>query len=119
MIPVAFFLQFFRDDIKYLLSMHNLWKKRKPPTPIDFEKLVDKNKSSEAGIRDQRVWGMKECADVFEKSVTQLKGELQKQGEGGMLVWDKVGGPLSTVKCRYNAVFGVQEIDRVIAVTAL
>ena len=24
-----------------------------------------------------------------------------------------------TVKCRYNAVFGVQEIDRVIAVTAL
>ena len=26
---------------------------------------------------------------------------------------------VSTVKCRYNAVFGVQEIDRVIAVTAL
>ena len=26
---------------------------------------------------------------------------------------------ISTVKCRYNAVFGVQEIDRVIAVTAL
>ena len=25
----------------------------------------------------------------------------------------------TTVKCRYNAVFGVQEIDRVIAVTAL
>ena len=24
-----------------------------------------------------------------------------------------------TAKCRYNAVFGVQEIDRVIAVTAL
>ena len=28
-------------------------------------------------------------------------------------------GPVYTVKCRYNAVFGVQEIDRVIAVTAL
>ena len=26
---------------------------------------------------------------------------------------------LDTVKCRYNAVLGVQEIDRVIAVTAL
>ena len=26
---------------------------------------------------------------------------------------------VTTVKCRYNAVFGVQEIDRVIAVTAL
>ena len=25
----------------------------------------------------------------------------------------------TTVKCHYNAVFGVQEIDRVIAVTAL
>ena len=29
------------------------------------------------------------------------------------------GWYLYTVKCRYNAVFGVQEIDRVIAVTAL
>ena len=29
-------------------------------------------------------------------------------------------GPIeNTVKCRYNAVFGVQEMDRVIAVTAL
>ena len=28
-------------------------------------------------------------------------------------------GDIHTVKCRYNAVFGVQEIDRVIAVTAL
>ena len=26
---------------------------------------------------------------------------------------------IDTVKCRYNTVFGVQEIDRVIAVTAL
>ena len=30
-----------------------------------------------------------------------------------------IAGKISTVKCRYNAVFGVQEIDRSIAVTAL
>ena len=29
--------KFFAEDIKYLLSMENLWKKRKPPTPLDAE----------------------------------------------------------------------------------
>ena len=26
----------FRDDIKYLLSMESLWKKRRPPEPLDW-----------------------------------------------------------------------------------
>ena len=34
---------------------------------------------------------------------------------GNHIEIDEIG----TVKCRYNAVFAVQEIDRVIAVTAL
>ena len=39
-------------------------------------------------------------------------------GGGGI---ESVCAPVSlnTVKCRYNAVLGVQEIDRVIAVTTL
>ena len=35
------------------------------------------------------------------------------------LLWPLSSIWINTVKCRYNAVFGVQEIDRVIAVTAL
>ncbi len=46
--------------------------------------------SESAGIRDQRVWGIKECAKVFEESIGKLRDELNKQGDGGMLVWDKV-----------------------------
>lgn len=32
-------MQLFRDDIKYLLSMETLWKKRRPPNPLDFDNL--------------------------------------------------------------------------------
>jgi len=38
---MMFHLQFFHDDIHYLLSMENLWKKRKPPTPLDLSHLPD------------------------------------------------------------------------------
>lgn len=41
-------------------------------------------------IRDQRQWSIQECADVFAKSLDTLKTDLNKQGDGGMLVWDKV-----------------------------
>jgi hypothetical protein len=33
------FTQFFHDDIMYLLSMENLWKKRKAPVPLDINDL--------------------------------------------------------------------------------
>ncbi|XP_048738345.2 SUMO-activating enzyme subunit 2-like isoform X2 [Ostrea edulis] len=33
------FNKLFRDDIKYLLSMETLWKKRRPPVPLDFDNL--------------------------------------------------------------------------------
>lgn len=33
------YVQLFRDDIKYLLSMETLWKKRRPPNPLDFDNL--------------------------------------------------------------------------------
>ncbi|KAK2161656.1 hypothetical protein LSH36_112g03071 [Paralvinella palmiformis] len=35
------FCKLFCDDIKYLLSMENLWKKRRPPTPLDWDSLPD------------------------------------------------------------------------------
>lgn len=41
-------------------------------------------------MRDQRVWSMKECAQVFSDCLAGLKKEFANQGENGMLVWDKV-----------------------------
>lgn len=35
------FTKLFHDDIKYLLSMDNLWKKRRPPIPLSWKELPD------------------------------------------------------------------------------
>jgi hypothetical protein len=39
--PEKLFHKLFHDDIKYLLSMDNLWKKRRPPTPLLLGNLPD------------------------------------------------------------------------------
>lgn len=39
--PEKLFTKLFHDDIKYLLSMDNLWKKRRPPTPLNWRELPD------------------------------------------------------------------------------
>ena len=36
---VKLFSKFFNEDIKYLLSMENLWAKRRPPVPLDVNNL--------------------------------------------------------------------------------
>ena len=46
------------------------------------------------GIRDQRVWSVCECASVFAKSLKSCKEQLMNSGDGGTLVWDKVGNVL-------------------------
>lgn len=38
------FTKLFHDDIKYLLSMDNLWKKRRAPTPLVWSNLPDEGK---------------------------------------------------------------------------
>ena len=42
--PEKLFQKLFHDDIKYLLSMDNLWKKRRPPTPLLWGNLPDAGK---------------------------------------------------------------------------
>ncbi|KAK3086737.1 hypothetical protein FSP39_022679 [Pinctada imbricata] len=88
--PQKIFNKLFRDDIKYLLSMENLWKKRRPPEPLDWNKLPQSDKVDDSNtMRDQRLWSIQECADIFGDCLAGLQTELAKQGEGGMLVWDK------------------------------
>ena len=41
-------------------------------------------------MRDQRQWSVKECSDILGQCLDTLKQDLAAQGDGGMLVWDKV-----------------------------
>ncbi|KAF4526857.1 hypothetical protein B566_EDAN013911 [Ephemera danica] len=39
--PEKLFRKLFHDDLKYLLSMHRLWERRRPPTPLEWASLPD------------------------------------------------------------------------------
>lgn len=41
---ICFSSQLFKDDIMYLLTMDKLWKKRKAPTPLDWQQLENSGK---------------------------------------------------------------------------
>ncbi|CAH1779387.1 unnamed protein product, partial [Owenia fusiformis] len=107
---VKLFNKLFRDDIKYLLSMDKLWKKRRPPTPLDWDKLPS-TEFVDGPIRDQQLWSVQQCADILNNSIKSLKDQLAAQGEGGTLVWDKDDSPaMDFVTCAANIrayIFGI------------
>ena len=43
-----------------------------------------------SAMRDQRQWSVKECCSIFCQCLGTLKQNLAAQGDGGILVWDKV-----------------------------
>ncbi|XP_075978519.1 ubiquitin-like activating enzyme 2 [Anticarsia gemmatalis] len=85
------FGKLFGDDISYLLSMENLWKKRRPPTPLVWNNLPGKDDApaQHSGLPDQRVWSVYECAQVFAASCKALQKDLKSRPDGDHLVWDK------------------------------
>ena len=61
------FEKVFKDDINRLRSMDDMWKTRKPPSPLDFDELA---KSAEAinpptANQDQKTWTEAENFAVF------------------------------------------------------
>jgi len=95
--PKTIFAKLFHDDIKYLLSMEKLWAKRKPPVPLEWDNLPGKGESSSSkegsGIRDQELWSLQQCADVFASAVNKLSGQLKASDYKDHLVWDKDDEP--------------------------
>ncbi|KAI8426546.1 hypothetical protein MSG28_005343 [Choristoneura fumiferana] len=89
--PEKLFSKLFGDDIRYLLSMENLWKKRRPPTPLAWDALPGKDEAvaQHSGLPDQRVWSVHECAQVFAAACKSLQAELAARPPGDHLVWDK------------------------------
>uniref|UniRef100_A0A4W3IZV6 SUMO-activating enzyme subunit 2 n=1 Tax=Callorhinchus milii TaxID=7868 RepID=A0A4W3IZV6_CALMI len=98
--PVKIFNKLFRDDIKYLLTMDKLWRKRKAPVPLDWAVVETMGTEanccsgiSPARLKDQRVLDVKSCTQLFAQSVVHLKARLTEKGDGGELVWDKDDPP--------------------------
>ena len=102
--------------------MENLWQKRKPPTPVDWNDLPDAVATSSSApqvaivLKDQRIWSMKECAEVFKESVDLLKAKLAAEGKDASLIWDKDDDPAmdfvtacSNIRC---FIFGIQQKSR-------
>ncbi|XP_054733383.1 SUMO-activating enzyme subunit 2 [Anastrepha obliqua] len=97
------FNKFFYDDIKYLLSMANLWKERKAPTPLKWDSVLVKqdNEGNQISVdalkasmqQYYKVWSLAECATVFSECIKQLSVNFLKLGEGEALVWDKDDQP--------------------------
>lgn len=94
--PVKLFNKLFKDDIKYLLTMDKLWKKRKAPLPLDWlqlEKSARPQAKTASGLKDQQVLDVWGYCQLFRHSVDTLRSQLQEKGDKAELVWDKDDPP--------------------------
>ncbi|XP_066439936.1 SUMO-activating enzyme subunit 2 [Eleutherodactylus coqui] len=99
--PVKLFNKLFKDDIRYLLTMDKLWRKRKAPVPLDWSGLQNSDKgpaeqkkaSAALGLKDQQVLDVAGYAQLFSQSVKTLRDQLSTKGDGAELVWDKDDPP--------------------------
>ncbi|KAF9155769.1 E1 ubiquitin-activating protein uba2 [Linnemannia schmuckeri] len=77
----------FHTDIQRLRSMEDMWKSRKPPTPLkyddimsstdDLQKAMDATTLESQNLKDQRVWTLRETVEVFTDSLLKLTSRLK------------------------------------------
>ncbi|RVD84446.1 uncharacterized protein DFL_006195 [Arthrobotrys flagrans] len=87
------FEKVFDKDITRLSEMKDMWKTRKPPTPLSFESLSSGPRGSlSSSPSDQKVWTSEENFGVFCDSLDRLSRrtlELRSAGEDTLLSFDK------------------------------
>ncbi|RJE23987.1 Ubiquitin-activating enzyme [Aspergillus sclerotialis] len=73
------FEKVFKEDIERLRGMEDMWRTRKPPEPLDFDKLQEKASSIEAMVscNDQKTWSLAEDLVVFKDSLDRLSKRLK------------------------------------------
>ncbi|XP_053281993.1 SUMO-activating enzyme subunit 2 [Pleuronectes platessa] len=95
--PIKIFNKLFKDDIMYLLIMDKLWKKRKAPTPLNWQELEKRACPQEeipvSGLKDQQVLSVWGNCQLFQHSVETLRSQLKGKEAGAQLVWDKDDPP--------------------------
>ena len=73
------FEKVFKEDIDRLRGMTDMWKLRKPPESLDFDKLQEESSSIEASVscNDQKVWTVAEDLVVFKDRFESLLARRQ------------------------------------------
>ena len=73
--PRKVFEKVFKEDIDRLRGMEDMWKSRKPPEPLDFDKLEEESSSIETTVsnNDQKVWSLAEDFVVFKDRYEALR----------------------------------------------
>uniref|UniRef100_A0A914H5U3 SUMO-activating enzyme subunit n=1 Tax=Globodera rostochiensis TaxID=31243 RepID=A0A914H5U3_GLORO len=89
--PKQIFEKLFYDDINYLLSMADLWKERKKPTPIHFVDIIGEGLGGSRPNDDtNEYWSISKWAELFEDSLLALAESYREAvKEKRLLSWDK------------------------------
>ena len=73
------FQKVFKRDVERSLSMEEMWKSRKKPTPLDFNAVTESAKNIDAtnlAKKDQVAWTLAENYAVFADSLKRLAGRM-------------------------------------------
>ena len=77
--PRLIFEKVFTSDVERLRGMDDMWKSRKPPTPLELQKLnLDGLKGSQVALKDQKIWSVEENLAVFIDSTTRLSHRMKE-----------------------------------------
>ena len=73
--PRKVFEKVFKEDIDRLRGMEDMWKSRKPPESLDFDKLEQESSSIDTAVSndDQKVWSLAEDFVVFKDRYEALR----------------------------------------------
>lgn len=77
----AVFEKVFTRDIERLRSMEDMWKTRKPPTPLRYDEVAEAAKSVPSGksTDDLKQWNLAENFAVFIDSINRLVARVQDE----------------------------------------
>jgi ubiquitin-like 1-activating enzyme E1 B len=76
----AVFNKVFHDDIERLRSMAEMWKSRKPPSPLKFDGETDSSnftRGEQLATQDQKTWSLLENIAVFCYSLSTLSRRVE------------------------------------------
>ncbi|KAI9871470.1 MAG: E1 ubiquitin-activating protein uba2 [Pleopsidium flavum] len=77
--PRKVFEKVYKEDIERLRTMEEMWKTRRPPEALDFDKMSQDAPSIDLSVatRDQSTWTLQENFVVFTDSLRRLSKRLQ------------------------------------------
>lgn len=83
--PRKVFDKVFTDDINRLRSAEDVWKTRKPPTPLSFDDLASASSIVDPSVvqKDQVTWTLAENFSVFCDSLGRLSARMQQSQTDG------------------------------------